>query len=359
MIPSTDHSAQPVSEQLLLIKYAVMLTVLILLTTIGISMAGATSFSDKNNADLFGRLVVDTKERDTRLSAVRLGVKTSFSEELAGKFEVDFSHDVMEIDNAYLAFGKQRQIRVGTQKLIRGFSAATSSLHSSFVNRPALFRLTGGLQRDIGLHGYFSHANWLIQPAFFLTDGDARYTAAVRSVYRSAKHGNRAWHLGASLHSAPARETTAGTPSLPDQDNRQLMVAAEGLVKQRNWYLAGEVLARTTGSRKLSGFYADAGLMFGGQMRYSHRKAALTSRTVDRPLSSGGPGAFEVAVRHEQITTNYPDADKNRQIQSELSLIWYPEEQIRLIVGKQFTHNNSVLEDQEPQKFQARLQVSF
>lgn len=360
MNPSLNHTVRPVSEQLLLLRYAAMLALLVLLTTLGISMAGAASFSDENNADLFGRVVVDVGDDDAELSAFRIGVKKPFTEKLSGKFEVDFSHDVVEIDNAYLAFGRKKQLRIGTQKLIRSFSAATSSLHSSFVSRPALFRLTGGLQRDVGIHGHFERANMLIQPAFFLTDGDSDYTAAIRSVYRKELQGGHAWHIGASVHSSPEQEVgPENLAASQNRNDRELMIGAEGLVKQKNWYVATEALVRTTGQRQLSGFYADAGLIFGGEMRYSHRKAALTGRQVNRPLSSDGPGALEIAVRHEQIQTKFFAAETDTHIRSALSLIWYPEEQVRLIVGKQFIHNNGTQFDDEPQEFQARLQVSF
>ena len=350
-----NHMPLPVSEQLLLLRYAAMITLLVLLTTLGVSMAGASSFPDDNNADLFGRLVVDASDTDSDVSAARIGAKKRFTEKLFGAFEVDFSHEVVEVDNAYLAFGRQKQLRIGTQKLIRGFSAATSTLHSSFVSRPRLFRLTGGLQRDVGIQGYFEQANWLLQPAFFLTDGDSRYTAAVRSVYRSSPAARQAWHLGLSAHSAPG----VTDPTFVDKNDRELMLSAEGLVKQKTWYAAAEALVRTTGQRQLSGFYTDAAMIFGGEILYSRKKAALSGRLVNRPLSDGGPGALEVAVRHEQISTRYHAQERDRQSQSEVSLIWYPEEQVRLIVGKQFVHNEGLENEPETPEFQARLQISF
>ena len=344
-----------ITEQLLLLRYVCFLMLLLTLTLAGAAMVGASGLSNDNNTDLFGRLVLDANDSGIDLSAARQGFEKGISPEFYVKVEVDFSHSVPEADNAFFALGKQRQFRIGKQKIIRGLSAATSSLHSSFISRPKLFRLTGGLERNIGVYGQFEGSNWLVQPGVFFNESFRGYLGTVRSVYRPRASISTNWHVGASAQSSVVRNNPDGIAS----GRHELLLGLEGLIKNRNWYLATEVIKRITGTQRLSGFYADFGFLIWGKVLYSESKAALSGRRINAPLSAGGLGAFEIAARHERISITAGGDKTGAGLHSELSLIWYLEDTVRVIFDRRFDHKVSMNDDQNRPKFRARVQISF
>lgn len=333
-------------------RYLCLLAVLLGLTVFGASLSRASNTGETLEPNLFGRLVIDSSNDNTSLSSLRFGSDFTVSASSSLTLEFDPRGSEIEFQNFHMSFGREQNFFVGKKKLVRGFSSATSSLFSSFVSRPEIVRKTGGLQRRFGLQANVGDNNWLFQPAIFSSNGGRSLTKLARAVFRQQLDLNRYWHIGLSAEHADHSYRFG-------DEVAEKYLALEGFYKTKNWYVAAEGMRQSSPFITTSGFYVDTAVLFGGEFTHRQATGVLANRTVDHPLTSNGPGAWEIAFRQETGWTEETRRPASSFSSSEASVIWYPIEALRLIAGYTLRQKISAADPDRTPKFRLRLQLFY
>ncbi|MBO6504237.1 MAG: hypothetical protein JJ850_11485 [Kordiimonadaceae bacterium] len=321
------------SEPVQLARYFFLLFILLGLTILGDGLVDASNTSDDTDANTFGRLVIDEESGDVDLSSVRFGAAFNLAPLISSQVELGLIQSDVQFQNLNLTLGKANTITMGKKKLVRGFSTATSSLFSSFVSRPTIISLTGGLEREFGIEGTVRKGRLLVQPALFVSEDWSRTSKIIRAIFQGPEESNYFAHFGVS---AVAR--SGGRQMNFASSSETLM--GEWVWGSKNWYVASEAIWHNDGVSEVLGAYADIGVIFGGELTYDRSRGILKHRRVNSAFSNGGRGAIEIAFRQEAIQEKTPVAENATSLLSELSLIWYPSAMTRLIVGRRFSFKN-------------------
>lgn len=313
-----------------LARYLFLLSILVALTLLGDGLVEASNPDNSTNEHVFGRLVIDQENGDVDLSSIRLGSNIHVTRLVASQIELGVIQSDLQFQNLNFTFGNENKITIGKKKLVRGFSTATSSLFSSFVSRPTVIGVTGGLEREFGIEGTIRKGRLLVQPALFLSEDWSRTSKILRAIIQGREESGYFGHFGVT---ALAR-SGGGQPGF---GNSSETLMGEWVWGVKNWYVASEAVWHKEGVSEVLGAYADIGVIFGGELTYDRSRGILKHRRVNNAFSNGGYGAFEVAFRQEAIKEKSPLTAHATSLLSELSLIWYPSAMTRLIVGRRFS----------------------
>lgn len=271
----------------------------------------------------------DLSINDGEVRRARLFVKGKYGDTVSYKLEFNKSTgDAIEATDAYIQFAPKNskfKIKVGQFKTQNSLDESTSSRFISTLERSA-FTDAFGFNRRLGIGVSTSGSNYGIDVGAFTTNleeesgPDEGFALAGRGYYNPVKTDDTLVHLGASwrhrdqgssqgdlryrqrpyTHVAPSRIIDTG--SFADSDN---FYGVEGAVIKNNLWASGEyglVSAEGSGTNEdadFSGFYAEAGMFFGGKKTYKGGK--FNRPKVDNPLGEGGYGAFSVVARYDSI----------------------------------------------------------
>ena len=170
--------------------------------------------------------------------------------------------------------------------------------------------------------GYALHANGYVRLADIGEDGSWYLTTALR--YREQGSGEPDFTYRARSFATVAERMVA-TPRLTDSD---WMIGADTVLTHGGGWLAAEFARLEAGPAAFSGGYAEGGWIWGG--RRPVREGRFARPQVDRPVSQGGPGAFSLFLRLDQLDLDDSGIAGGRQTTLIGGADWYPARNSRI-----------------------------
>ncbi|VAX06139.1 hypothetical protein MNBD_ALPHA03-546 [hydrothermal vent metagenome] len=294
------------------------------------------NISVKNSA---GTSLDSEKVDATEFRAARFGVEGIVFQNVKYKFEVDLIGGASEIKDAYLQWNLNPiSITVGQFKTPNSLEEAVSARYITFMERGS-FTDTFSLTRQIGIAvGYAANdvtfKAGIFQGNFENVNSQQDRTYAARVTYGpKLNDGNIRLHVGASIrhrelsnaegvryrqrpqnHLAANRYISAdlrGT-SIGDADS-DTFFGLEVASIIGPFSFQSEYVVLSVGrigmdqNASLSGGYIGASYFITGESR-SYKKGKMDRTAVKAPVSEGGVGAWQLALRYDTIELN--DADE-------------------------------------------------
>lgn len=343
------------------------------------SWKGAPQWQDKDEGWSFkprGRLQVDAgrvgrpdgiTDRGLGFSnevrRARLGVEGSIPGGFGYKFELDFADNEVEITDAILTydFAPEAGLTIGQHNNFQSLEELTSSRFSSFVERAA-FTDAFNFERRLGLSASYAMGDVTVNAGLFtdnvndLADDDNNSLSVDGRIVYAPKLGSTQLHFGGSAHFRDSKdllEIGATTryrqrPLIHSTDVRFLATPAMPVEKETSYGLelaaihgpfhaAGEahwLKAKRPGGVSdptFFGGYAEIGYFITGETR-GYKGGAFDRTKVLRPVSEGGPGAFQVNLRYDYLDLIDAGIVGGRQKGYQASLIWIPHDHVRFLL---------------------------
>lgn len=293
----------------------------------------------------------------------RLGVYGDITQDFTYQLLVDFADgEHIKLDDSYIQYHGWRgtKITLGQHKVYHSLDSATSDLHVPFMERSIVSNaFEAGAGGKLGLSAFFNGDNWTYHvggmtdaadKASRTTDG---WGVNSRLTFAPLLEKNKVIHLGTSFY---YREESEGQVRFADRpeirvDNSKLVDS--GLLDMEYYTVVGAEAAGEWGpfslqmdanradihglsggeNRMLWGLSVAATYMLTGESRnYSGKAGAFGRIRPDKPLGSGGAGAWQVAIRYSHLDL----ADKGRgnlMTDITLGLNWLPTDHTRLQVN--------------------------
>lgn len=306
--------------------------------------------------------IADINDPDLDISAneirrARIFVKGNYGDSISYKLELNKSSgDAIEATDAFIQFapkGSKFKVKVGQFKTQNSLDEQTSSRFISTLERAA-FTDAFEFNRRLGIGVSTSGSNYGVDVGVFSSNleneefPESSVAFAGRGFYNPVKSDDLLVHLGASFRhrnqgedqsdlryrQRPFTHVTGdriiNTTRFADSDT---FYGIEGAVIKDNLWVAGEyALLNANGSdtnedADFSGFYAEAGLFFGGTKTYKGGK--FNRPKVDNPVGSGGYGAVSVVARYDNV--DLEDGIHLGQLETfVLGADWWPTKQTRI-----------------------------
>lgn len=338
------------------------------------------------------------RSNGTNMRRARFGAKGKLGNDLSYKAEVDFGGNDVELTDFYLKYAgwDAADFVIGQQRPQMGLQQLTSANNIRFLERSApVNALLQG--RRLGLNVLMGDDNWSFGVGAFgegagssaSTDDEdssveARGTINLLPILN--EDTDNVFHLGAAysyrnptdnetrFRARPgtgdgARIVDTGTITNVDTvDVYGLEVAGIfGPFHAQGEYINANV-NRQNGAidAAFDGFYAQAGYFLTGEtLPYNGKSAKIGSVKPNEPfdLKTGGPGAWELVARFENLDLNDSDAGVTG---GEVDIItggvnWYLNQNLRLM-GNVITvdsDNNAVVANDDPTIYSLRAQFNF
>ena len=113
-------------------------------------------------------------------------------------------------------------------------------------------------------------------------------------------------------------------------------------------------------SADFTGYYLEMDWAMTRERRdYSVRRGAFSGIDPDRPVTSGGSGAFELALRVGGIDLQDPNLGGETGVSASLGLNWFPEEHTRVTLEGLDVERSSVAQTDHATAVQLRFQAEF
>ena len=306
-----------------------------------------------------------------RLRRGRLGVDGTVPGNLGYRFEIEFANGGVEIVDAFVTMRPANglTLTLGQHDPFQSLEQLTSELFSTFIER-ASFNTAFNNERRLGLSATLARGPVMASLGVFtdnlgdLNDapagsglGDENGSVSVdgRFVFAPMVGGTQL-HFGASAHvrdqSGLAESGTVtryrvrpltrtsnvrfiGTPGLlvdTETDYGVEFAAIHGpfhAVAEGHWMEAGRLVGPTP---TFFGGYAEVGWYITGETR-GYRNGAFDRTRVLRPLSAGGPGAFQVNLRYDRLDLSDAGVTGGSQNALLASVIWIPSDYMRFLLN--------------------------
>lgn len=345
---------------------------------------GAPEFRSSNGELRFrprGRVVFDVSttqgsdfdERNisgTEMRAVRLGAEGRMGA-LRYKVDTDFADQEVSVKDAWIAYewralNLPMELFLGNKLRERGIDASNTLVRNPFQERNAVAGLTGavnsyyGLGTSLKVHGHSWHVGMSITGDDLDNTGSADDSIAysVRTHWNPLKRPQGFVHLGTWYYYEKISDEVATINNIPRIGpffNDNLRVSASSLSSPsrnegwgfelagvyRNFWATSEIGERRIGlpSTVVIGgndrvgreaWAVSAGwLITGERPGFSTRSGVWGTTRVLRPVTEGGWGAFELAVRADDF--DFTDAERGGDGQrTTLALNWYLNNHSRL-----------------------------
>ncbi len=293
------------------------------------------NISVKNSA---GTSLDGEKVDATEFRTARLGVEGVVFRDVKYKFEVDLIGGASEIKDAYLQWNlKPISLTVGQFKTPNSLEEETSARYQTFMERGS-FTDAFSLARQIGIAASYAANDvtfkaGIFQGNFENVDSQQDRTYAARVTYGpKLNEGNIRLHVGASIrhrelsdgegaryrqrpqsHLAANRYISAdfrGTDIGDAESDTFWGLEAAGIMGPFSLQSEYAVLSVSRIGRdqnaRLSGGYISASYFITGESR-SYKKGKIGRTKVKSPVSEGGMGAWQLAVRYDTIELNDMD----------------------------------------------------
>jgi phosphate-selective porin OprO/OprP len=306
-----------------------------------------------------------------RLRRGRLGVEGTVPGNIGYRFDVDFANSGVEIIDAFVTFRPFNSLllTVGQQDNFQSLEHLTSDNFTSFVERASI-DTAFNFERRLGVSATLTRGAVIANLGVFsdnfadLNDapagsglGDENSSVSVdgRIVF-APRVGTTQLHFGASAHYRdqsglassgtftryrvrPLTRTTnvrfIGTPGLlvdNETDYGVEFAAIHGpfhAVAEGHWMEAGRINGPTP---TFFGGYAELGWYITGETR-GYRNGVFDRTRVLRPLSAGGPGAFQLNVRYDRLDLSDSGITGGSQNAYLASVIWIPSDYVRFLLN--------------------------
>lgn len=320
-----------------------------------------------------GRLLLDAQRASgddgysdsdfAMVRSARLGVSGRMFDRGDYKFVVDFAGSRVSVEDAFLVFESSAgAFKLGHFKSANSLEEITSLRHTTFLERAA-FTDAFELDRHWGVGYRLAGSYWSFEAGAFALatpggtpdniagqgSGDGSVLAA-RVTYGGEAQGTR-WMMGASVrhrdageeallaYSQPAHlrvsETFLETGAVATED---FFVGLEGGLQAGAFYLASEwagLRAKRQGTDRrdpyFRGYYVEAGWFLTGEAKpLSPGEGIWKQPQIRRPVTSGGPGAWQFAARFDRLDLTADGIYGGEQNTYALGVNWYVAERIRL-----------------------------
>ncbi|MGQ3100545.1 MAG: OprO/OprP family phosphate-selective porin [Sphingopyxis solisilvae] len=292
----------------------------------------------------------------TEFRRVYLGVDGKIPGGFAYRVEADLANGEVELTDVYLSYGRgPLTVTAGQIKPFWGLDDMTSDLFTSFMERAA-FVQAFGFERRVGLSAQYKGKALLLQGGVFgdnaadLTDSNHSLSIDGRAVFMP-KIGDTQLHLGGSVHWRDPHDPAAlgryrARPFIHTTDVRlvdtglldvasELGTGAEVAVLAGPFHAAGEAywhrVRRIGGTTPtFFGGYAELGMVLTSGDARGYKDGAFDRLKPSRPITAGGPGAFEINARYDHLDLNSAGIRGGRQQAALIGLVWAPIEYIRI-----------------------------
>lgn len=281
-----------------------------------------------------GSSYADRNINGTEAEALRLGATGSIGN-LGYKFDVDFVDNVVAVKDAYISWDARVlshpvEFYLGNRLKDRSIEGSGTESHLPFMERNAVAAVGAGVNGYYGLGGSMKvyGNNWHIGASVTGDDldntGDTSDSVmyALRGTFNPIKGANGFIHMGAWWYYETLGKdvTTAGinnTPRIAQHFNDNLRVSASSVANPtrdgaygyelggvyRNFWTFGEYTKRRIDSTTIdvtdrtATSWSAGWLITGEKPGFASRSGVWGTTKVLRPVTSGGIGAFELAVR--------------------------------------------------------------
>ncbi|AKH41446.1 phosphate-selective porin OprO/OprP [Altererythrobacter atlanticus] len=296
------------------------------------------------------------EDYNSEFRRARLGVDATAPGGFAFRFEMDFSEHEDQIMDAYASYKNgPLLITAGQHNTVQTLEELTSSLSISFAERSA-FTDAFQFQRRIGVSGQYVAQDILVQAGIFTDNiedlGDRNRSADVR-IAAMPRLGDVQLHFGGSVHYAWYEDGTdlrySARPQVHSARNKlvdtarfsaesELGTGLEFAAIRGPVHVTGEVYRQHVdrgpgmADPTFYGAYAEIGLFLTPGDSRPYSKGSFDRIRPVRPVTQGGPGAWQVNLRYDHLDLSDGDISGGRQSSYRASLIWTPSAQTRLMV---------------------------
>lgn len=371
-----------------------------------------TSADGESSMRMRGRLQVDTwstggssygarNVMGTEMRAGRLGIEGSLGKPFSYALEVDFADADVSVKSAYLAWAtrlgeNKADLSVGNRFADLGMDGATSGTNTRFIER----NFVGSAVRPasafygLGLMGRVLGERWHASVQISGDDVGSDGTARDSLTYKARAHWNPVKTKADTLHLGVwgfHENLSTGTASLAlntyvdNHFNDQLRISSGSLTLPKGstgyggevawmhgtFWAQGEYGTRKLRQRDEAGglrydydaWALQTGWMLSGEAApYSASTGVWTGLKVNAPVGSGGGGAWELALRYEEL--DYTDAPIGGDGHATtVGLNWYLNNYFKVMFNGSFwqTDNRSGAYQgpDSGQSFGVRTQVAF
>jgi phosphate-selective porin OprO/OprP len=293
------------------------------------------------------------------------------------KVELDLTDGENTLSDAYLSwrFKKWGTIRIGNQRVAQTLSGQTSTLSTSFMERP-LPVLAFGLQRRLGL-GWDTHLKKLgANITVFAGDPNESVGSegwAARAYFNPTRDQFQVIHVGASimqlsseqdarLRARPESHVTnirlVDTGIWPDVNVGSALglelAGARGPLTFKSEFYSTEWSRQNFNNPKFKGWYGEASWFLTGE------NALYRDGKFIRPDISGDNGAWQVAFRFSTVNLNDEDVRGGTQKNLSFGVNWYSITHWRFMANLiKVKADDGPYGKQNPWIVQARVQYYF
>lgn len=358
---------------------------------------GAHSFKPVGRA-AFDYTYFRDDERDMPSGAdvrrIWVGAEGQVAYDWKWKFLYDLSND--SIQDALISYEgiENVSITAGNQNELSSLEQQTGNLHQAFLEN-SLIHSAFFPGRNLGVTGKVSGDNWSIAAgAFGEGESDDRngpgnedHAFGARATFAPVNDKETVIHTGLSArHFKPTDDEIrfrsrpesnqsnnfwqVDTGDITDADNAQTY-GAELAMNYKNFNAQAEYM-RTDVERSVGtdpafdGFYVQGSWFLTGENRsYSGANGAFGRVKPANPLSKGGPGAWEAAVRYSTIDLTDAGISGGEADNITLGLNWYPEGNIKFQLNYVMTDTDDsalgggAAPDDDPHIVALRAQYDF
>ena len=274
---------------------------------------------------------VDEDLKDGRARMARVGVQGSYGDKLSFVVEGDFGLEQSNWEDVYVEYAPVdgATLTAGHFKTV-GLENMTSDTYTTFMERGP-FTDVLGVGRTLNVQGRLNGKNWTASvfalgdninnesvPSDRPTGSEEQYGFGARATYAPIVTDTTQAHLGAwvrrrdradqSNYSYGARNNTnfgSRYVSTGGVGVRDTQVGLEGALVHKNWSVQGEWA--NVNIERLADAKDDVQVWYvfaswfptGESRRYQADEGQFGRVKVKRPVTQGGPGAVELAVRYD------------------------------------------------------------
>ena len=313
----------------------------------------------------------------TQAASLRLGAEGTMGR-LGYKVEADFADETVSMKDAYISyssslFGQKVEYYLGNKLNDRSIDGSTSGLSLPFMERNVVATVVAPQKGFFGVglmskvYGDNWHASLAVTGAPLSNAGTERspLTIAGRAHWNPVKTKAGFIHLGVwgfTEELDPSTTAINKTSYIAATFNDNLKVSASSLVNPERDTGYGYEIGGTWGSFWAFGEYGErnitlaaapsvkqrAGSVYAGYLLtgekpgFSTRSGMWSGVKVARPLNGGGLGAFELAVRYDDI--DFTDTARGGDGQAvTVGVNWYLNDWSRVMVNYQNWKTNNLV----------------
>lgn len=338
--------------------------------------------------DFANPATADTNNQLSRLRTARIGVEGTWNQDWAYKAEFSLAGGTTAWEDLILEYkpNDMTSLMVGNFKTV-GFENVSSSRYITFMERGPIENVLG-IGRVMTAQAKMNGENWTaaafvhgdsVNAADPAVGASEQLAVGARGTFAPVNTDTTKLHLGLWARKRDRGDQTAfgyavrantayGTQwlssgSIGDADTQ---IGAEALLIWKNFSVQGEYanieVDRVTGADPSGkAYYLSASWFPTGEMRNLEVKKGELGRTkIMNPVTAGGPGAFELGVRYDNVDlTEFPSGGEYAGLTG--GATWYPFPYVRFMAN--YTNGqydlNAANADVDVDTLQFRAQFDF